>query len=51
MRLDDLHVIVDVLVARLAWTAIAELAVKPIAYWKHDWLKANFPFLLHRLKL
>ena len=51
MTWTDFHIIGDLLAAKLLWTAIAELALKPIIYWKYEWLKANFGGILHGLKL
>jgi hypothetical protein len=36
MSWTDLHIIGDLLVARLLWTAATELVFKPILVWKYN---------------
>jgi hypothetical protein len=51
VTLTDLHVIVDLLVARLIWLAAVELVFKPVIFWKYDFFKAAFTDYLHKIKL
>jgi hypothetical protein len=36
----DLHIVGDLLAARLLWTAITELVYKPLVIWKYNRLDA-----------
>jgi len=36
----DLHMVGDLLVARLLWTAATELVFKPLSIWKYNRLNA-----------
>jgi hypothetical protein len=46
----DLHIIGDLLVARLLWTAATELVFKPLVFWKYHRLDAALGDRLPDLK-